>query len=291
LQKKSASVAVIGAGDFIGGEIAKKFAAEGFTVFVGRRQGEKLVPLVKEIEAAGGTVFGRALDARLVRQMSHAAEPDILAQLELILVEVLKQHAEPLAKRVGIPRRELAAVENDAPLARLVQASQELDEGRLASAVFAHERNAVTGRDLELDVAERPGVLARVVKAHVLEADARAGRDAEVGAASRALALRPSLGALLVAADVAADEDERRRLLAAMATIESLLAPAGAPAERPRAIVGFPSARSARAYPAAERGRRAEKRLPCPGVLSTETVPPRDSTIRFVSANPSPAPA
>ncbi len=52
MKKRNATVAVVGAGDFIGGEIAKKFAAEGFTVFVGRRQGEKLAPLIKEIEAA-----------------------------------------------------------------------------------------------------------------------------------------------------------------------------------------------------------------------------------------------
>ncbi len=61
---KNATVAVVGAGDFIGGEIAKKFASEGFTVFVGRRNGDKLAPLVKDIEAAGGKVFGRSLDAR-----------------------------------------------------------------------------------------------------------------------------------------------------------------------------------------------------------------------------------
>src|SRR5260221_1380586 len=54
LQKRNATVAVIGAGDYIGGEIAKKFASEGFTVFAGRRNGAKLKPLGKEIEAAGG---------------------------------------------------------------------------------------------------------------------------------------------------------------------------------------------------------------------------------------------
>jgi NAD(P)-dependent dehydrogenase (short-subunit alcohol dehydrogenase family) len=58
------SAAVIGAGDFIGGAIARKFAAEGFTVFAGRRNGERLTPLLKEIEAAGGRAFGRSLDAR-----------------------------------------------------------------------------------------------------------------------------------------------------------------------------------------------------------------------------------
>ena len=64
MQKRNATVAVIGAGDYIGAEIAKKFAAEGFTVFAGRRNGEKLEPLVKDVEAAGGTIFARSLDAR-----------------------------------------------------------------------------------------------------------------------------------------------------------------------------------------------------------------------------------
>ncbi len=64
MQKRNRTVAVIGAGDFIGGEIAKKFAAQGFTIFAGRRNGDKLAPLVKEIEAAGGEIHARSLDAR-----------------------------------------------------------------------------------------------------------------------------------------------------------------------------------------------------------------------------------
>jgi len=64
LQKRNRTVAVIGAGDFIGSEIAKKFASEGFTIFAGRRNGDKLAPLVKEIEAMGGEIHARSLDAR-----------------------------------------------------------------------------------------------------------------------------------------------------------------------------------------------------------------------------------
>src|SRR5690349_16420624 len=61
---RNATAAVVGAGDFIGAAIAKKFAAEGFTIFAGRRNADKLTPLVGDIEAAGGRVVARGLDAR-----------------------------------------------------------------------------------------------------------------------------------------------------------------------------------------------------------------------------------
>jgi NAD(P)-dependent dehydrogenase (short-subunit alcohol dehydrogenase family) len=64
VELRNASAVVIGAGDYIGGAIAKRFAAEGFTVFAGRRDGEKLAPLVAEIEAGGGQIVARSLDAR-----------------------------------------------------------------------------------------------------------------------------------------------------------------------------------------------------------------------------------
>ena len=64
MPKRNATAAIIGAGDYIGAEIAKKFAAEGFTVFAGRRNGAKLEPLVRDIEAAGGEIHARSLDAR-----------------------------------------------------------------------------------------------------------------------------------------------------------------------------------------------------------------------------------
>ena len=64
MERKNATAAVIGAGDFIGGAIARKFAGEGFSVFAGRRNGDKLAPLVTDIKAQGGRIVARSVDAR-----------------------------------------------------------------------------------------------------------------------------------------------------------------------------------------------------------------------------------
>ncbi len=89
MQKRNATVAVIGAGDYIGGEIAKKFALEGFTVFAGRRNGAKLEPLVKEIEAAGGEIQARSLDARKEEEIiSFLGDADKHAPLEICIFNV-----------------------------------------------------------------------------------------------------------------------------------------------------------------------------------------------------------
>lgn len=61
---RNATVALIGAGDFIGAAIARRFAREGYTVFAGRRTADKLRALVETIEKEGGRCVGRALDAR-----------------------------------------------------------------------------------------------------------------------------------------------------------------------------------------------------------------------------------
>jgi NAD(P)-dependent dehydrogenase (short-subunit alcohol dehydrogenase family) len=86
---RQASAAVIGAGDFIGAAIARKFAAEGFTVFAGRRNGEKLAPLVAEIEAKGGRAVGRTLDARKEDQIAaFLRDADAAAPLEVCIFNV-----------------------------------------------------------------------------------------------------------------------------------------------------------------------------------------------------------
>lgn len=84
-----ATAAIIGAGDFIGSAIAKRFAAEGYTVFVGRRNGEKLEPLQREIEATGGRVVARSLDARDEEQsVAFLAEAEAHAPLEVCVFNI-----------------------------------------------------------------------------------------------------------------------------------------------------------------------------------------------------------
>ncbi|MBN9486510.1 MAG: SDR family oxidoreductase [Alphaproteobacteria bacterium] len=86
---RQATAAVIGAGDFIGAAIARKFAAEGFTVFAGRRNGDKLAPLVADIEKAGGKVSARGLDARKEEDINaFLQEADQAAPLEVCIFNI-----------------------------------------------------------------------------------------------------------------------------------------------------------------------------------------------------------
>jgi NAD(P)-dependent dehydrogenase (short-subunit alcohol dehydrogenase family) len=89
MDSRNATAVVMGAGDFIGGAIAKKFAAEGFTIFAGRRNGDKLAPLVREIEAAGGRIFARSLDARKEADLTAFLQAaDTAAPLEVCIFNI-----------------------------------------------------------------------------------------------------------------------------------------------------------------------------------------------------------
>ena len=84
MQQRNATAAVIGAGDYIGSAIARKFAAGGYAVFAGRRNADKLAQLKSEIEAAGGLCEARALDARKEEAVAaFLAEADAYAPLEV----------------------------------------------------------------------------------------------------------------------------------------------------------------------------------------------------------------
>ncbi|MDJ0970535.1 MAG: SDR family oxidoreductase [Kiloniellales bacterium] len=64
---------VVGAGDFLGGAIARRFAREGFQVVATRRRGD-LAPLTAAIEAAGGQARAIHSDARDEAQVEALVE-------------------------------------------------------------------------------------------------------------------------------------------------------------------------------------------------------------------------
>ena len=83
MTRPAQSVAVIGAGEHIGAAIVHKFAGAGFAVHAGRRNGEKLAPLL------GPTVTGRSLDARESEDVSaFLAEAEAIAPLALMIFNV-----------------------------------------------------------------------------------------------------------------------------------------------------------------------------------------------------------
>ncbi len=86
MTQRNATCAIVGAGDYIGSAIARKFASEGYIVHAGRRNGEKLEPLKAEIEAAGGQLVPVSMDARSeesVTDFLKAANAD--APLEIVI--------------------------------------------------------------------------------------------------------------------------------------------------------------------------------------------------------------
>ena len=71
---------VIGAGDALGGAIARRFAREGFVAVGVRRQQDKLTALVEAIEAEGGKAFGFGCYAR--------KEEEVIALFDRIEAEI-----------------------------------------------------------------------------------------------------------------------------------------------------------------------------------------------------------
>ena len=73
---------VVGAGDALGGAIARRFAREGFIACVVRRTADKLKPLVDAIEKEGGKAFAYPCDARREEEVIALFDKAIRAEIE-----------------------------------------------------------------------------------------------------------------------------------------------------------------------------------------------------------------
>ena len=67
--KQNPVVVVMGAGNATGSAVARRFASEGYTACVSRRNEEKLQPLIQSIEEAGGQAHAFGTDARKEEQV------------------------------------------------------------------------------------------------------------------------------------------------------------------------------------------------------------------------------
>ena len=78
----------------------------------------------------------------LLMRLIDAADRDVLSRRHLEAHEVLKDDADVAVKIFERVLAQIDAVEQNLSLGRIVEARDELDDGRLALAVFADQRDA-----------------------------------------------------------------------------------------------------------------------------------------------------
>ena len=115
------------------------------------------------------TVCEACIDQSLlcpVTVIFHAAR-HIVAQGLADELEILKYHGKYSHVIVIAVLADVDAVEQNLPLLRVVQAAQELDEGGLAAAVFAHDGKPFSNLEPHIHMAQRPDVRAGITGVHL----------------------------------------------------------------------------------------------------------------------------
>lgn len=81
---------IVGAGDYIGSAIARRFGLGGYTVCMARRNGEQTEEVVGQIHNKGGQAFGFSLDARDEEQVvsTFAEIEEDIGPLELVIFNI-----------------------------------------------------------------------------------------------------------------------------------------------------------------------------------------------------------
>ena len=84
-------------------------------------------------------------------------------------LEVLEHHREQAHVVAVVVFADVDAVQQDVALLGVIQAAQQLDEGGLAAAVFAHHRHPPADAELDVHVPQGPGAAAGVSEGDVLK--------------------------------------------------------------------------------------------------------------------------
>ncbi len=173
VEDQDVGIAHVGAGDgdllpLAAGELDAGLEAPSDELVVARRQA--LDHLVGEAAPR------RFADALAIVAGLDPADGDVLAGGQVVAHEVLEDDADVAAQRGEVVIAQVAAVEQDPALVRVVEPRQELDQRRLAGAVLADQRQHLAGPQLEGEVAHRPALGPRVAEADVFEDEALADR-------------------------------------------------------------------------------------------------------------------
>ena len=112
------------------------------------------------------------MDRRVVLDPGDIAHRDVLLEHEVVAHEVLEDDPDVPPEAVDVVLPEIHAVEQDPPLVRVVEPSQQLDQRGLAGAVLAHQRDPLARRQREVRDSAPPSSPPGILESHPLEHEA-----------------------------------------------------------------------------------------------------------------------
>ena len=185
---------------------------------------ERRVPAIRQpIEEAVGTgLRGRLLYGAAILQQPDLAKTDVLGRRCLIRHVVLEHPTDEAAQSGWLELTKVDTVEEDPTGCRVVEAGDELDQGRLPRPVAADDGDGLAGTDREADIGDRVFVSTRIPERDVLEHDLTHGL-ADLG--DTCPRVGPIGGRLML------DPDRRRQQLEQVVEIEVVLVHRAEPAE------------------------------------------------------------
>ncbi len=145
--------------------------------------GVAIVELFDELR--GHALRRRFAPTAFIMEGLSVADSEVLADQKLIANEVLKNHADARSQSLFVPLLQVAAVQQNAALIRLVKTRQQLDQRGFPRAVLAHQGHAAPRRQVQIDVFQCRTAGPRVGETDVFEAHAIAGLRAHGQAAGR----------------------------------------------------------------------------------------------------------
>src|SRR5215831_20084113 len=108
----------------------------------------------------------------MVRRQVDVSKPNILFSSKFILNIILKYHTDLTTQKSRVKVSYVYAVHGDSTRGRIVEPTQQLNQGRLAGTVFAHQSDNFARLNREMNTAEGLAGASRVLKANLFETDA-----------------------------------------------------------------------------------------------------------------------